>query len=199
MLMTGVGRPRRRLGRIAVGVLVILVLIAGVAVVLHDKTSKSPTTPAVIHPVQKTTTNGAAGNQVPVAAHVPQTPFELAGARFAVFVNSRETWTAFAKTVSPGPGNRWVLVAVRVRNLTRTGFDPRVLHYRLMAPGNLDFFPDLTYGTGPNLHLPPSPLAIGALTQAELAFKVPTSASGLQLAFDPTSGQHERVVVSLGQ
>ncbi len=122
----------------------------------------------------------------------------MGGARFAVFVEPKQAWTTFVRRVPPARGSRWVLVSVVVRNLTRVGFDPRVLHYRLTATGGAAYFPDLARGTGPAVRQAPHPLAVGALTQAELAFQVPNAAAGLQLAFDPT-GKHERVVVALGQ
>jgi hypothetical protein len=197
---------RRRSPIVLVIAALVVLAAGGAAVVVSGVLKHGSTAPRPIGPLEKTTT-GPSTNATPsatsssqsprVVIHGLQTPFAVDGARFAVFVNARQAWTTFANTVSAGPGNRWVLVTVRVRNMTRVGFDPRVLHYRLMA-GDIDYFPDLSYGTGPALRQPPNPLAGGELVQAELAFHVPTSAIGLELAFDPTGG-HERVEVRLGR
>jgi hypothetical protein len=197
------------------GVAVIVVLaVAGVAVVLSGVLKHGSTPSGPIRPLEKTTSGGsgqttsggsektttaASSSGTPrVVVGSLKVPFVVDGARFAVFVNARQAWTKFTDTVSAGPGRQWVLVTVRVRNITRLGFDPRVLHYRLLAADGVDYFPNLAYGTGPALHLPPNPLTGGQLVQAELAFDVPTSAPGLELAFDPTGG-HERVEVPLGR
>jgi hypothetical protein len=196
---------RRRRGPIAaVGVIAVVVVVVA-AVVLAGRGSSSPTRPAPAVAGASTgpgetataTGGGPATAGGPVSAHGTRTPFVLAGARFAVFANPKEPWTRFAKRVSAGPGMRWELVTVRVRNLTRTDLDPRALHYRLIAAAGVNYFPNLAYGTGPDVRRPPRPLAPQALVQAKLAFAVPVSATGLELAFDP-AGRPQRVVVTLG-
>jgi hypothetical protein len=199
----GPGGPwssRRRLGLI---VSLALIAVAAVAVVLALRPSGGPTAPApatsrsTSGETARATRGGPATASAPVSAHGTRTPFVLAGARFAVFANPKEPWTRFAKRVSAGPGMRWELVTVRVRNLTRTDLDPRALHYRLIAAAGVNYFPNLAYGTGPDVRRPPRPLAPQALVQAKLAFAVPVSATGLELAFDP-AGRPQRVVVTLG-
>jgi hypothetical protein len=195
-------RGRRR----ALLLTVLLVAVAAAVFLVTENTGKkSPksasTKQTTTSLVPRTTPPPAPAPAAGVAGHGTGTPFVLAGARFAVFVNARQKWTTFAKTVSPGPGNRWLLVTVRVRNLTRTALnplDPRALHYRLVAPGGVNYFPNLSYGTGPDVSKPPRPLGRQALTQAELAFEVPTSAPPLQLVFDPY-GRTGSVSVALGQ
>jgi hypothetical protein len=191
------GGPRRRPSRrIIVGALVIVLAVVAV-VVVGRQGSKSPGGPAVIHPfVHTSTTIGGTGGP-PILAHAAGTSFVLTGARFEVYLAGRQPWTAFAAKVSPGPRKRWVLVDVEVQNLTRKGFDPRVLHYRLLGAGGATFFPRPSYGTGPDVNRPPRPLGVGGRTEVELAFGVLNAATRLELAFDPT-GQHKRVVVALG-
>jgi hypothetical protein len=170
---------------------------AGVVVLTRPR-AKSAGGPAVIHPFAHTSTTIATSLRTAVLARAAGTPFVLAGARFDVSVGGRAPWTAFAATASAGRGNRWELVAVEVENLTRKSFDPRVLHYRLIAAaGETMYFPALQYGTGPDVARPANPLALGGIAEVELGFAVPSAASGLELAFDPT-GMHRRVVVALG-
>jgi hypothetical protein len=192
------GRPGLRAGVLALAIIVVLAGVAAAAILLGVGAKRSTPT-GLIRPLEKTTTNGSPSTPASTAhLRTTRTPFEAGQVRFVVLVNSPQAWTNFARHVKPGAGNRWVLVTVLAQNLGRVGFDPRVLHYRLIANDGANYFPDLTYGTGPHVHIKPRPLPIGAQTQAELAFAVPRSAVGVQLAFDPT-GKHQRVVVGLGQ
>ncbi|HWH11614.1 MAG TPA: hypothetical protein VG165_10850, partial [Solirubrobacteraceae bacterium] len=45
-------------------------------------------------------------------AATSRTPFDVAGVRFAVFVDPSEAWTASARSVALGAGVRWELIAV---------------------------------------------------------------------------------------
>ena len=182
--------------------LLLAVVVAGVGVAVFLQTEKTGKKPAKSRPPTQTTLTPSPATPTPPAtttagSHGPGTPFVIAGARFAVFVNPRQTWTAFTKTVPPAPGSKWLLVTVRVRDLTRDNLDPRVLHYRLVSTGGQNYFPKLAYGTGPDVGRAPHPLARGALVQAELAFQVPVAAPPLQLAFDPF-GKKGSVSVALG-
>jgi hypothetical protein len=184
-----------------VGVVGVVAVGAGAAIVLlNGRAGPGPTQTGPIGPIQRTTTTGTPSTPAltPIINRRSGTPFVLDGARFNVLVGTQLAWTAFAKTSSPGPGNRWVLVTVVVHNISRAGFDPRVLHYRLVGPGGVNYFPNLGYGSGPDLRMPPNPVAIGAAAEAELAFQVPAGTGGLELAFDPT-GKHERVLVRVAR
>jgi hypothetical protein len=183
---------RRRRGMAALGVVVAAIVAV---VVLHKPASKQAAAPSA--PAHKTSVAPGAAAGVQVSTHVTRTPFEIAGARFAVFANPAEPWASFTNRVSAGSGMRWELVTVRVRNLTRTNLDPRALHYRLITPAGVTYLPNLAYGTGPDVKRPPRPLAPEALVEAKVAFQVPVSATGLELAFDPT-GRNIRIVVPLG-
>jgi hypothetical protein len=185
-----VSRSRRFVAALG---LILIVAAAGVIALTTHGTTKNPAAPAVIHPQ---TTSSAPTPQTAVFTRAARTPFVLAGARFSVFVNNNEAWASFAKTASAGRGKRWEIVTVDVTNLTRSGFDPRVLHYRLMGR-DVNYFADLAYGTAADASKPPRPLARGALVQVKLAFRVPDAAAGLQLAFDPT-GHPARLLVTLG-
>jgi uncharacterized protein DUF4352 len=184
-----------------------VVAVGAAIVLLGGRAGPGPTQTGPIGPIQRTTTTitpsaPAATPSTPAAPPIINrtsgTPFVLDGARFNVLVGTQLAWTAFAKGLSPGPGNRWVLVTVTVHNISRAGFDPRVLHYRLVGTGGVNYFPNLGYGSGPDLRMPPNPVAIGGTAEAELAFQVPAGTGGLELAFDPT-GRHERVLVAIGQ
>lgn len=201
--------------------MIALLAAAGAAVVLSGVAKPGSATRRPILPLERTTTSGpnaatdgantttgdnpnaatTTGGPPPapkVVVHGAGTPVVVDRARFTVLVDAQPAWASFARTVSAGPGNRWVVVTMSVRNVARVGFDPRVLHYRLISAGGVDFFPDLRYGTGPAARLPPNALADGEVAQVELAFRVPTSAAGLRLAFDPTGGL-ERVEIRLGR
>ncbi|HEY5198465.1 MAG TPA: hypothetical protein VIJ51_15700 [Solirubrobacteraceae bacterium] len=197
-------RSRSRTGIVVVTVLVILAA-AGAAIWLTGLASTGSARHGAISPLEKTTAEGATPNGAaaavpasPVIARTTDAAFVLAGASFEASANSSLPWTDFKRTVSAGPGNRWLLVDVRVRNISRVGFDPRVLHYRVTTPTGATYFPNLAYGTAPAARRPANPVPIGAVVQVELAFQVPESAAGLKLAFDPT-GRHERLVVALGR
>jgi hypothetical protein len=193
------GRSRRRSAVIVVLAVAAVLGAAVAAVVVTGLTSKGQSSPTLIHPLQASTTGVSPPGGPPAARlHRTKHAFIVGGVRFAVFADPNQAWTTFVRRVPPAQGSRWVLVTLVVRNLSRVGFDPRVLHYRLIAAGGPAYFPDLGRGTGPDVRRAPHPLAVGALTQAQLAFQVPNAAAGLQLAFDPT-GRHERVVVALGQ
>jgi hypothetical protein len=199
------GRPRPRPAILTAAALAILAAGAAVAWLTGLTSSGKPATRSgLISPLEETTTNGTTTNGgsaspvSPVINRQTNTPFVLAGARFVVSANATQPWTDFKRTVHPGPGRRWLLVGMQVRNISRAGFDPRVLHYRVTTRSGVTYFPNVRYGTGPDVNHPANPVRVGATVQVELAFQVPTSAAGLQLAFDPT-GQHERLVVALGR
>lgn len=152
--------------------------------------------------------SAAAGAPVPTAAtaargvrsqaHAPRVPFTLAGLRLNVFAAPHEDWPRFADSLTAGPGLRWELVTVRATNLNHAGFDPRMLHYRLADRNGTIYFPDLKKGTGAAVGRPARPLAPGQQGQVELAFRVPTSASALDLLFNPTT-KNIRLQVPLDQ
>jgi hypothetical protein len=221
-------RTRRRFPLVPAIAVIALLAAAGAAVVLSGVAKPGSATRGPILPLERTTTSGpstttSGPNATTAGANATTgdnrntttttlappaapklvvrgagTPVVVDRARFTVLVNAQPAWASFAKTVSPGPGNRWVAVTMSVRNIARVRFDPRVLHYRLISAGGVDFFPDLRYGTGPAARLTPNGLADGEVVQVELAFRVPTSAAGLRLAFDPTGGL-ERVEIRLGR
>jgi hypothetical protein len=125
-------------------------------------------------------------------------PFVIGGMRFAVFTHAKQRWTAFAASTPAGGGKRWLLVTVRARNLTRPGFDPTALAYRVLGADGASYTPDPAYGTGSAVRPRPAvATGRGALVQAELAFRVPSLASGLRLAFYP-AGASDEVVAGLG-
>lgn len=164
----------------------------------HPATSSSPT--AASGPRLSGSPTPAApvppAGGAPVQVHAARVQFTLAGLQLTVFGAPQEPWTRFVKHVPAGPGQRWELVTVRVTNLTRAGFDPRVLHFRLADARGQTYYPDRKAGTGPAVGRPPHPLARGQLGQAEVAFRVPQSASGLSLLFNPTT-QRLRLQVPL--
>lgn len=107
-------------------------------------------------------------------------PFELDGVRWAVFSAPSQPWTRFQNQVLPGPGRRWVLISVRVRNLSRARFVPNGLGYRLADDSGTEFTPDPGHSTdgaaGPVIPQ-------NGLGQVQLAFKVPAAATGLTLRY----------------
>jgi hypothetical protein len=191
---TARSRPSAPRSRRPLQALVLALGVAAAAALATLPTSKAPTQPAAIPPTTKTTIKVP---PTPVLAYSHGRTFTLAGARFTVFVNDDDRWATFTKTVSPGRGDRWELVTVNVKNLTRSDFDPRVLHYRVLA-GRVAYFPNTAYGTAPDARRPPRPVARGRTVDVELAVRVPVTTSGLELAFDPL-GQPARVTVTLGR
>lgn len=191
-----VRQPVSRRRRILRGLVVGVVLLAAGSLYLSQRAPKRAGVPAAARPAPLTAVTGpTAATDVAGPSHAPKVPFTFEGARFAVFPNPKQAWTTFAARVSAGPGNRWVLVSVRTRNLTLAAFDPRLAQYRLIGADGVNYLPNATYGT--DLHGPARKLAPGALAQVELAFQVPAAAQGLQLAFDPT-GRHKLTYVALG-
>jgi hypothetical protein len=130
------------------------------------------------------------------AVHGLRDPFVVGQARYAVFVNPKQGWTGFVGT-DAGPVRRWVAVTVRVRNLGATGFDPRVLAYRVIDSRGASYAPEATVGTGPALGAPAHPLGPDELVETRLGFRVPGSAGALRLSFVPTPGA-PAIVVGLG-
>lgn len=107
-------------------------------------------------------------------------PFELDGVRWATFVSPSQPWTAFAGRVSPGPGNRWLLVAVRVRNLSRGRLDPAALGYAVVDDAGRRITPDPQHSTAPGSG---TDVPVGSPGQVDLAFRVPARATQLHLRF----------------
>ena len=127
-------------------------------------------------------------------------PFLVDGVRWAVFVDPQQSWTRFARRVSPGPGQRWLLVAVRTRNLSRENFDPRVLDYQVLGADRRAYFPSRRFGTGKRLGRPPVPLATDETGQSELAFRVPKG-SDYTLLFNAgrgSTGRPTQVLLNAG-
>jgi capsular exopolysaccharide synthesis family protein len=187
--------PRRRIVVAAVGLIVVAAAVAAV-LVLGGTGSSAPPVRRPAAPISSASTTTKPPAIAPSEVHPYRSAFEVAGLRIAVFPNPRQRWTRFADHVSPGAGMSWELVSLSVRNLRRSRFDPRVLHYRLLAPNGQAYFPNPSFGTTPDVGKPPQPIALQGLSQVELAFQVPTSAAGLELAFDP-AGRPDRVLVSL--
>jgi hypothetical protein len=189
-------RQRRTRAGLVLAVIVILGAGATVAVMRDGRASRQPAALVPIHPIEETKSRVAPSSSSGVIARGPDAPFVVAGARFTVSASAHQPWATFTKRSRPRTGSRWLLVTVKVGNLTRAGFDPRVLHYRVIDAGGTNYFPNLAYGTGADVHRPARPVPVNKVVQAELAFQVPTGAARLRLAFDPT-GRHERVVVAL--
>lgn len=107
-------------------------------------------------------------------------PFVLDGVRWAVFASPSQSWTQFTQSAAPGPGKRWMLVAVRVRNLSRGSFVPDGLGYRLTDDAGTGYAADPEHSTtgaaGPAI-------PINGLDQVQLAFRVPAGATGLTLRY----------------
>ena len=180
------GRTPRRLGLAAV--VAVVALAGGAAVVFgrgahaHRHTAPAP---------------GPALSPAPVpAAHGLRDPFVVGAARYAVFRDPRQGWTGFVGT-DPGRGRKWLAVTVRVRNLRMTGFDPRVLDYRVYDRSGTAYAPAATLGTGPALGRPAHPLSPGELVEVRLGFRLARGATGLMLRFAPVPGG-EAIVVALG-
>jgi hypothetical protein len=133
----------------------------------------------------------------PIASrHGLRDPFVIGGLRLAVFHNPFQSWTSFERAAA-GPGLRWEAVTVRVRNLSMTGFDPRVLDYRLLDGKGRSYAPVASAGTGPALGRPPRPLGAGQLVETRLGFRVDRAAAGLELRFSLAAGG-PTVIVRLG-
>ena len=187
--------PAPRRSRSLVLVLSLILGAVGAAELSNARMFKASATSSVKARGEATAPITETKSDPPVLMRRARSPFILTGVRFDVVVNAQEAWTAFARFVSPGFGKQWELVTVESRNLTRKDFDPRRLNYRLVGAGDVNYFPNLAYGTAHRSGRA-HPLAAGAQTRIDLAFAVPASATRLQLAFDPT-GRPERVLVSL--
>lgn len=138
----------------------------------------APPTPAV----RTTTTNAPLPRGF--RSRPRRAPFVVNGVRWAVFANPQQSWARKVRRTAAGPGQKWLLVAVRVRNLTRVGFDPRVLSFQIFDRSGRAYFPDPRAGTGRRRSLPPEPVPLGGTGQAELAFRVPEEAGRFTLLFD---------------
>jgi hypothetical protein len=126
-------------------------------------------------------------------------PFEIAGARFTVFTHPVLSWTREIPPLPYGSGRRWLLLQILVRNLSRTGFDPHQLGYRVVDERGQTFFADPRYGSGPQQHGSPQPVPANGLSSAMLAFAVPSAPSAFRLYFAAGTGAGRQVEVPLGQ
>ncbi|MGI8803235.1 MAG: hypothetical protein ACR2KV_13880 [Solirubrobacteraceae bacterium] len=153
-------------------------------------------TPAPAPAPTRTVPRSAPGGTAGGAAHGLRVPFVVGGARYAVFRNPLQGWTAFERT-DPGGGLRWLAVTVRVRNLAMAGVDPRVLDFRVAGRGGASYVAEPGLGTEPARRQPPRPLAVGGLVEARLGFRIPVSTGDLLLRFRPSRGS-PAIIVALG-
>ncbi len=124
-------------------------------------------------------------------------PFEVAGAAFEVASDPDISWAAAVRRRSPGAGMRWAILAVRVGNLARRGFDPSLLSYLLRGPGHRLLAPRQAGVVGPNALGTAGGLPIGAAAEERLVFAVPKRAEGLALAIQPSPARALEVRVPL--
>lgn len=195
-------RSHRRPAAVAA---VSLVLAATAAAALstggsrHPSAARPPTSgPAPAVPTALPPTAPPPGALPATARQATGRRFVISGAAFVVSGAPRGPWTRFSTRVAPGPGRRWRLVDVTVTNLTRVGFDPHRLHYRLVDASGTTYFPERDRGTHPGARTPLGYLSRGQSSDTELAFRVADSATQLQLRFNPTM-RHFRVEVPLGK
>ncbi len=184
----------RRLSVPLWGVLLAGVLLAGalLAFVLAigggEEPAAQPAAPPAPRAAARPAPASAARRLAGFTSRATRKPFTVEGVRWAVFVDPQQSWTGFTRVVPAGAGQRWLLVAVRARNLARTRFDPRVLPYQVLDAGGRAYFPDRRFGTGRRLNGTPQPLAVKRVAQTELAFRVPAGAAALTLLFDAGRG-----------
>jgi hypothetical protein len=175
-------------GQLAIGLLVLAAAAVAIGVAISSGGGSTRTVATVV--------TGPASPSAPPAnseVHQTRTPFLAHGARFAVFANPGQAWTATLRASTPKGGGRWEAVEVLVHNLNQHGFDPRVLHYRLQDSRGLVYIPSPSIGDGGVAGNPAKaqPVAVGKLTKVELAFAIPRGHSGLRLLFEPAL--HDRV------
>ena len=132
-----------------------------------------------------------------VPGHPLRDPFVADGARWAAFLDPNQPWTAVAHTTSAGDGRRWVLVAVRVRNLRRDVVDVSRLGARLRTGDGRVVAPDRGIGTGAPSRRRAVRVGRGRTGQAELAFSVPASAAPALLTFETRARRGATVTIRL--
>ena len=124
-------------------------------------------------------------------------PFTASEASFLVIPNPSGSWTEAIVAEDPGASRQWVLVSIEVVNVDRSRFNPALLSYRLRGAGGDLYSPDRGGVVGPNELGTSEGLPRGARAEERLAFRVPSTADRLSLAFEPTLNGPRQVRVPL--
>ena len=121
------------------------------------------------------------------------------GASFRVSLPAREPWARAIRSRDAGRRATWILVGIDARNLHRRRFNPNALAYRLADAGGNRYAPVVGGGTGPGSLRRTGFLPPGKRAQARLGFRVPRSARGLALVFEPVPDGSLQVEVPLAR
>ncbi len=111
---------------------------------------------------------------------------------------SDAAWAREIRRRPPGPGHKWVTVAVRGRNVSRRRFDPTRLAYRLRDERDTAYIGAFRGGTGPRSLARRGSLARGESAVVQLGYRVPRSARRLTLVFEEHAVSGTQIVVPLG-
>jgi hypothetical protein len=122
--------------------------------------------------------------------------FVASGVRFTVVPDPTAPWAREIAATDPGAGQRWQLVSVLYRNVSRQRLLAEELRFRMKDGANNVFPPVPGKGNGGSNLAPQTPIAVGTLVKAQLAFLVPADAGELSLIIDP--GPKTRARVQLG-
>jgi hypothetical protein len=136
---------------------------------------------------------------LPIRTYRAGQSFRIEGASFRVIFNSSTRFAANLRNSIAGRGVRWVAVEVDTTNLSRHGFDPNDLDYRLRDRSGAIYYPDVHGGTGPASLSTPGLLRPGLTAESQLGFQVPRSAGTFTLVFEPVIGGPVQVHVDLFQ
>jgi hypothetical protein len=124
--------------------------------------------------------------------------FRAHGAAFRVFIASAAAWARDIRRRPVAPGQRWVTIGVRARNLGRRRFDPTRLAYRLRDARGASYIGDFRGGTGPPSLSQRGYLLSGQTARIQLGFRVPAGAGPLTLVFEDSALGDTQVRVALG-
>lgn len=171
------GRPRWAVS--AGGSLAILAAIAAVGVVILIASDETD------HELEP------AGRAI--RSQQPRTPFDADGVRLEVVPTSGAGWAAEIREETPDTGRRWITVAVRLRNVSREGFRPGSLGYRVRVE---EPFLAAT-SVGPRIVEAPGRVAVGDRGSAHLGFQVSEDATGLELMLDSRGSSNAEIRVPL--
>lgn len=124
-------------------------------------------------------------------------PVRAAGATFEVDDADEESWALDMQETPAGHGRRWVALAVTATNRRDERLSPTTLSYRLTDAEQGQYYPDRSSGTGPPSLGATGAIGRGQTAEIQLGFRVPDSAEGLVLVFEPAEPAPLQVRVAL--
>jgi hypothetical protein len=134
---------------------------------------------------------------ISIRKEVVNRPFEVAGATFTVDPAPGARWATSFHGREAGPGQRWVLAAVKVVNGSRRSFNPGLLSYLARGPRGALYAPVRAGVAGPSGLGLATGLPVGAGAEERLVFSLPDSLRHPVLAIQPVPARALEVRVPL--